>query len=268
MPKAALYQTLGSIILLAVLVIQPAHAGGEVGDHVNHLSDNLENYAEEVVWLIDKIDDIVERYEKDGASAAHPEEVVDHWEAVNFHAAIESNFVPAYASIWQGLYGLKGSIEKDSSLDIVRQEQENLEQALWQSLGAVRLAAQFQDRGLLENVALRQGAPSNSFEVLEEIAMHLDRVVAKYAEQLNEEAVTIVHDTYLNLFEGVEGELITQDADLVEALEKDFNVTLPLAIQNNTGVDSVRGVVVDMQDKIGMAISLLQQANKTKKSVF
>jgi hypothetical protein len=66
----------------------------------------------------------------------------------------------------------------------------------------------------------------------------------------------------------VEGELITQDADLVEALERDFNVTLPLAIQNNTGVDSVRGVVVDMQDKIGMAISLLQQANKTKKSVF
>ncbi|MFT5711264.1 MAG: hypothetical protein ACI8QT_001969 [Halioglobus sp.] len=268
MPRVSLYQTLGRITLLAALAIQPAYAGGEVGDHVNHLSDNLENYAKEVDWLIDKVDDIVDRFEKDGASAAHPEAVLDHWEAVDFHAAIESSFVPAYASIWQGLYGLKVSIENNSSPHVVRQEQEKLQQALWQSLGAVRLAAQFQDRGLLDKVALRQGAPSNSNEALEEVAMRLDTVVAKYAEQLNKEAVTIVHETYLNLFEGVEGELITLDADLVEALEKDFNVTLPLAIQNNVGVDNIRGVVVDMQDKIGMAIALLQQAKKTKKSVF
>lgn len=268
MHRVGLYQALARITLLAALAIQPAYAGGEVGDHVNHLSDNLEKYAEEVDWLIDKIDDIVDRYEKGGASAARPEAVVDHWEALDFHAAIESNFVPAYASIWQGLYGLKVSIEKNSSPDVVRREQEKLEQALWQSLGAVRLAAQFQDRGLLEQVALRQGAPSNSIEALEEVAMRLDRVVAKYAEQLNKEAVTIVHETYLNLFEGAEGELIAQDAGLVEALEKDFNVTLPQAIQNNTGVDNVRGVVVDMQDKIGIAVSLLQQAKKTKKSVF
>jgi len=30
-------------------------------------------------------------------------------EEVKFHAAIEVNYVPAYAAIWQGIYGVKGS---------------------------------------------------------------------------------------------------------------------------------------------------------------
>ena len=62
-------------------------------------------------------------------------------------------------------------------------------------------------------------------------------MVAKYAERLSDEATSIVHDTYLHLFEGVEGTLIEQDANLVEVLEKDFNVTLPQAISGNKTVN-------------------------------
>lgn len=265
-PRCTRALSLTGLLLLATA--PAASAGGEVGDHVNHLSDNVENYTSEVNWLIEKVDGIVARYEDGGAKAAMPDKIVDHWEAVDFHAAVETNYIPLYASIWQGLYGVKTSIEKGAPAAAVRSEQEKLEVALWQSLGAVKLASQFQDRGLLEKVALREGGPSNALEALDAVHTRLDRVVAKYAEKLNDEATTIVQDTYLNLFEGVEGELIAQDADLVEDLEIDFNVKLPQAIARDTGVDSVRGVVVDMQQKVAKAKQLLQAAQARKKDVF
>ena len=265
----AKYQCLlGLISVIAILAANPAIAGGEVGDHVNHLSDNLDTYTEEVNWLLGKVDNIVDRYAQGGAKAARADALVDHWEAVDFHAAIETSYVPVYASIWQGLFGVKESIGKSAPIASVRQEQDKLHQALWQALGAVKLAAQYQDRGLLDKIQLREGGPSNSIEALGDIKQHLDRVVAKYAEKLGKEAVTIVHDTYLNLFEGVEGELIAQNAALVEDLEKDFNVTLPRAIQDKTSVDNVRQVVSAMQKKLDQARSLLEQAKKNKKEVF
>lgn len=266
-----LLQTLrhGGLAMVLITVLAPqAMANGKIGDHVNHLSDHVGEYTKEVNWLIDKVDGIVERYAEHGAKAARAEKVVDYWESVDFHAAIESNYVPLYASIWQGLYGVKTSIEKGADSAQVKVEQLKLEQALWQSLGAVKLASQFQDKGLLQQVALRDGAPRNSIEALHEVSTRLDRVVAKYAEQLNKEALGIVYDTYMNLFEGVEGELIAQDADLVAALEKDFNVTLPKAIEDNTGVDNVRAVVESMQDQISQARSLLEKAKREKKDVF
>jgi len=262
---------LGAVALAgfcALAAVPATHAGGEVGDHVNHLSDNLDNYSSEVNWLLEKIDGIVARYQKGGTEAAQPDKIVDHWEAVDFHAAVETNYIPLYASIWQGLYGVKTSIEKAAPVAEVNAERKKLEVALWQSLGAVKLASQFQDRGLLEKVALREGGPSNSLEALDEVHTRLDRVVAKYAEKLGKEAVSIVQDTYLNLFEGVEGELIAQDADLVEDLEIDFNVKLPQAIEKDAGVDSVRAVVVEMQGKLATAKQLLENAQKKKKDVF
>ena len=103
---------------------------------------------------------------------------------------------------------------------------------------------------------------------IDEIKHKLDRVVAKFAERLQDEATDIVHDTYLHLFEGVEGTLIEQDANLVEVLEKDFNVTLPLAIKNSKSVDEVRDVISDMQTKLDRAKVLIEKAEKARKDVF
>lgn len=254
--------------LLIIFGINTAVAGGEVGDHVNHLTDNLNKYSEEVVWLISKTDDIVDRYQKGGAKEANSKSLIDNWEAVNFHAAIESNFIPLYATIWQGLYGVKDGIDKNLPIEQINAEQQKLETALWQSLGAVKLAAQYQDKGLLKKVALREGAPTNSIEALDQIKTRLDRVVAKYAEKLVKESIEIVHDTYLNLFEGTEGELITHDAELVEDLEKDFNVTLPKALENKASLDDIRKIVSDMGTKLDKAKSLLVKEKENKKKVF
>ena len=78
----------------------------------------------------------------------------------------------------------------------------------------------------------------------------------------------MLHDTYLQRFEGIEGALIELDAELVEDLEKDFNVTLPQAISKDTSVDNVRAVVETMQVKLDKARSLLVKAEESRKSVF
>lgn len=254
--------------ILGMLVSGQAIANGPVGEHVNHLQDNLGEYEREVQWLIDKVDGIVATYEKKGAKAAKSGAVVDHWEAVKFHSAIETNYVPVYASIWQGLFGVKESIDKQQSIAEVRKQQRALEQALWQALGAVKLAAQYQQRGLLAKVKTTDSEPKTASETLEAIKQRLDRVVAKYAEKLPAEATSIVHDTYLNLFEGLEGDLIEQNAQLVEDLEKYFNVTLPQSLDSKAAVADVRAVVDSMKTELNKAKALLEKAEKNRKEVF
>lgn len=256
---------LAASLCLAALQVS---ANGDIGEHVNHLQDNLGKYEKEINWINERIDIMVDTYEAKGAKAAESDQVVDIWEAVLFHSAIEVNYVPIYASIWQGLYGVKEAIDAEKPVAEVRAEQAKLEQSLWQALGAVKLAALYQQRGLLDKVKTTESAPTTPTATLEEVKHRLDRVVAKYAEQLPEEATSIVHDTYLNLFEGVEGALIEQDAALVESLEKDFNVTLPKAISAGGSVDEVRGVVTDMQTKLDSAKDLLEKAESERKDVF
>jgi hypothetical protein len=259
---------LTSVMLLTSVVHFSASANGEVGEHVNHLSENISKYEEEVNWLSTKIDGIVHTYQKDGAKAAHSDALMEHWEEVDFHAAIESNYVLIYASIWQGLYAVKDSIDSKTSVKNVEAEQAKLEQTLWQALGAVKMAAKYQQEGLLAKIKTTTGDPKNSIEAITAINKNLNKVVAQYAEKLVDTSTTIVHDTYQNLFEGVEGELISLDANLVEDLEKDFNVTLPKAIKDQKSVTQVRDIVIAMNQNLSKAKSLLETNEKNKKAVF
>ena len=70
---------------------------GPVGEHVNTLQDHLKEYRGEVIWLTDQVTGIVEKYENSVVESARPELVEDHWEAVKFHSAIESNHIPLYS---------------------------------------------------------------------------------------------------------------------------------------------------------------------------
>ena len=235
-------------------------ADGPVGNHVNELHDHLDEYGKEVSWLINQVDGIVTTYENQGAKQAQPEKVVDHWEAVKFHSAIESNYVPLYASIWQGLFGVRQAIENKQSIEKVRTEQRELEQALWQSLGAVKVAAQYQDQGLLQTIATREAVEPS--RVLIEIKQRLDRAVAKYAERLIEDAVLMIQETYATRFESVEDVLKSLDPDLVEDIESDFHVHLPEAISSNASVDEIRDVVGRMQDNLDQGRALLKATER------
>ena len=93
-------------------------------------------------------------------------------------------------------------------------------------------------------------------------------MVAKYAEKLSDDAIEIVQQTYLTRFEGIEGDLISLDAALVEDLEIDFNVKLPKAIQDEKSIDEVREVVELMQSKLDRCRSLLADAEANRSDVF
>lgn len=254
--------------LCALLMASQVNANGDIGDHVNDLQGHLGQYSEEVNWLLGKYGAVVDTYEQKGQKAVDSNAMVDYWEEVDFHSAIETNYVPVYANIWQGIFGVKQAIDTGAPVAKVREEQAKLNQALWQALGAVKLAAQYQQKGLLAKVQTTESGPTSAPETLDDINSRLDRVVAKFAERLPEAATSIVHDTYLHRFEGVEGALIEQDAALVEDLEKDFNVTLPLALSGKSSVDDVRKVVEAMQAKLNKAKSLLLEAEKNRKGVF
>ena len=141
---------------------------------------------------------------------------------------------------------------------MIRAELTSLEEVLWQSLGAVKLAAQFQKQGLLEKTQTREGIFPSA--ILIEIKQRLDRTFAKYAEKLADDALKIVQETYLTRFEQIERTLIEQGAELVEDLQIDFNVNLSNAIQNGVEVDGVSAIILDMQIMLNQARAYLKKA--------
>jgi hypothetical protein len=257
-----------SLLLASAFLVQPVFANGPIGEHVNHLKANLKNYTQDVEWMIASVDTMISDYDSKGAKAVNSDDLIQYWESVKFHSAIETNFVPVYASIWQGLYGIKMAIDNKQPASDVRNQQKAMNVALWQGLGAIKLAAKYQEKGLLKSIKATETKEMTQSATIDEIKHRLDRVVAKYAERLSDEATDIVHATYLHLFESVEGTLIEQDANLVEILEKDFNVTLPQAISANKSVDEVRDVISDMQTKLDRAQVLIEKAEKSRKDVF
>lgn len=258
---AALALVLG--VGLAGLVTQPAHANGDIGEHVHNLKAHLDEYSSDVEKLVGQVEGLVDRYEAEGRDAVDTQNLIDWWEAVKIHGAIEVNHVPVYAAIWQGLYGVKQGIEKGKPVAAVRKQQQALEHALWQGLGVVKLAAVQQQKQ--DKKARKNGKkPGTIGEILD----NLDRVVALQKKGSHEQAAELVHSTYANLFEGIEGELIEQDADLVADLEKDFNVTLPKALDPDTPAEKVRGIIAAMKKKLHRADKLLSRARENKKDVF
>lgn len=96
---------LASAVTLA-MVSGKAMANGEIGDHVNNLHAHIGEYTEEVHWLESKFGSVVDAYEEKD-KALKTDALIEYWEEVDFHSAIETQYVPIYASIWQGIYGVK-----------------------------------------------------------------------------------------------------------------------------------------------------------------
>lgn len=242
-----------------------AHGGSDA--HVRELSNHLAEYEAEIKWLLDKAQALIQVYADKGSKGVNTDELIDNFEAVKVHLAIELNYVPIYAEVWQGIYGMKQAMEEGKPAAEAEAQRMAFAKALWQGMGVVKLAAQHQ---------LAQPAPSTSTDeaaqsptaTLEEIADTLDDVLALYRKGEIEKAKSLVHATYLNRFEGVEGALIEQDADLVEDLEKDFNVTLLNALQSKNATRTVQGVVSAMQTKLERARKLLKEADKNRRDVF
>ena len=237
-----------ALVITAWLLASVANANGPIGEHVNNLDQHLATYAKEVDWLIVQVDGLVDSYADEGADGVETDKVVDYWEAVDFHSAIETNFIPLYAEIWQGLVSVKMAIDEGAPVSVVRQKKAALDSVLWQSLGAVKVAAQYQQRGLLEPVSNTEA--ESPVQALDIILRELDRVAAKYAEQLPDEANQILQSVYANQFEAIEDTLKGIDEDAVEAIELGFNVTLPMQFKEGVDFAVVKSTIVDLKRQL------------------
>ena len=255
---AATLITLGFTTLAA----SPALATGEIGDHVYDMKAHLDKYSSEVQMLVDNVDELVNRYESGGQAAVDTGQLIDWWESVDVHEAVEVNHIPAYADIWQGIYGVKEAIDAGKPVAEVRERQRALAAAWWQGLGVVKMAADYQTADPLAR------KPGNSTDIINEILQNLDKVAELHGGGSHEEARSLVHSTYGNLFEGVEDALIEQDADLVVDLEKDFNVTLPQALSPDSKPKKVQKIIETMKTKLERADQLLAKAREDKKYIF
>ena len=127
---------LGLFAALAFLVSHPvaSFGDGEVGEHVNNMQEHLVNYESEIVWFLDELSKIIIAYEDGGSNEYSSDMLIDNWEAVDFHAAIETNYIQIYASIWQGIYGVKASLDSGESLDSVDAQVAGLQKACGRGL--------------------------------------------------------------------------------------------------------------------------------------
>ncbi|SVD49298.1 uncharacterized protein METZ01_LOCUS402152, partial [marine metagenome] len=109
---------LASAVTFSMLSSQ-ALANGAIGDHVNNLHAHIGEYTEEVHWLESKFGSVVDAYEAKDKSLK-TDALIEYWEEVDFHSAIETQYVPIYASIWQGIYGVKVAIDEGKPVADVR----------------------------------------------------------------------------------------------------------------------------------------------------
>ncbi|WP_123629941.1 hypothetical protein [Salinisphaera orenii] len=262
-----------ALILGATGLSAPAFAHGDKGAHVDAFETHLDDYEQEIEQLVATVDSIASDYAGDGVASEQlgqrADALVDDWEHVDFHEALETHAISLYPPIWVALGGLEEAIHKDGAEAEVRQWQQRTEAALWQGMGALKYAAQQRDTAAADaDTTTEKATPASGPETIDIIQKRLDEVLAAYREGDGQRATTLVNEAYMQRFEGVEGALIERDADLVSSLEKDFNATLPLLIERGADSKAVADRIAAMNDDLDTARELLKEAETDKSDVF
>ncbi|MGE9267977.1 MAG: hypothetical protein ACQKBY_07755 [Verrucomicrobiales bacterium] len=257
----------------SLFVLQPAavFAHGEIGDDIKNMQAHLDEYESDLRATIAKYQGLVDTYSEKGAGAVKSDDLIAFWEDAKMHYPVELNYVQVYAKIWQAIYAIKEGIDAGKPKEEVQASMQTLRENLWQGMGVVKLAAQIQAGKIAAGEAPLPEAVEKAGDPVETLTVildKLDRIMAKSAERDFEASKEMVHDTYLNLFEGVEGALIELDAKLVADLEKDFNVVLPKLIEDEAPLAEIKKATEASKGKIEKARDLLKKASKETKDAF
>jgi len=138
------HYTLSALValFLAAQPSTPALAHGEVdSQHLAEFHLHLDDYEEEIEALIADVRKIVSARTDGGNGGPSVEKLIEHWEEVGVHAAIERKATVTYPDIWQALVAFRQAVEKDRGAEALARAAQDLEAALWQGYGALRLAA-------------------------------------------------------------------------------------------------------------------------------
>lgn len=255
--------------LLTVVPAFPltALATGEAGEHVKDFQDHIGDYAADVHQLDQELDAIAERYAQGKEVRSEVAAFVESWEEVKYHGAVEEVTSSLYPPIWQAIGGLRQAVKAEESPETVRERTDRLSAALHQGLGGLKVKAQLAKAGDGSEEAAGPDEP-DSGKAFQDIRDHLDQAVAEYKEGNADRAKSLIQDAYFNRFEGLEGVLIEQDADLVTRLEQAFHADLPGLINQEAPVAEVREQTEGMKEALAKAEELYQQAESDEDEVF
>lgn len=257
-------QLVGALAAALALASAPAFGHGEFDEAMLaefHL--HLDDLEEEVQELVGDVDSIVADADR---TVADVDELTEHWEEVGVHAVIETRASLTYPGIWQGIVLLREAVTSGDAA-AVSAAGEQLKAALWQGYGAVRLAASQVEAGTAPSTA-SAAEPLSGSETIATIIAGLERAVAAYRAGELADAEALIHDSYMNHFEGIEGDLIAQDADLVAGLEVDFNAGLPLLMQQGAPLDAVTEKLESMTSRLNDARVILESVEASRSEVF
>jgi len=265
-------------VLLALVFLVPAGSAlghGEAAESVEEFHLHLDDYRSEIDAFIAEIDPIVDAYRAGDAVQAGIDGLIGRWERIAVHGAIETHATVIYPTIWQRIIGFQQATLEKQAADAVAAAGDDLAAALWQGLGALRLAAAGVESGTAhagggddDHAAAGAGEALSGPESIDRIVAELEQAVAAYADGDCEAAQALIHDAYMQRFEYLEGDLIARDADLVSRLEKDFNATLPLLIQRGAPAEELRAAFETVKDELARARGLLAESEADRAEVF
>lgn len=265
-PRGPAPALLATLLLLLLPVLGQAH-GDEVG--VEAFDQHLDHYAHEVEQLSSRFQRLVDRrIAGEEPSEAQLDALIDAWEEVDVHLAIELKATPLYPGVWQALIGFRQAAAAGAPVSELRERADAMRDALLQGLGAVRLAASQVDRSAAATAPDAAAGPMDADASLDAIDAALDAAVAAYRAGEPARAEALIHEAYMERFEGLEGDLIEQDPELVSDLEAAFNARLPLLIQQGAALDAVRAEVRAMKQSLERAHGLLQDRDAERSEVF
>jgi len=263
-----------AMALLALPWAPTVYATGDFGAHLENFEEHVDDYEADVRALIETLDGIVADYAQDGEAPDGMRPFIEHWERVGYHGAVETQAQTLYPPIWMGIGRLNRALANQAPLEEVRAGRERLEVALWQGMGGVKLAAARRRAG----GGGRQAAAPHDHEdrrqdvdaatTVDRIQESLAEAIASYRQGRVDRARKTIHDAYMERFEGLEGELIERDAQLVAGLEEDFNASLPLLLEEGAPVSEVRALVEQMNAELDRARELLRAAEDERSEVF
>ena len=227
----------------------------------------LDDFRDEVNDLVAEVEPIVQAQVAGEDAGPMIEAFIEHWEEVDVHGAIETRATVTYPTVWQANVSLQLAVAADRSDADVAAAGEFVKAALWQGFGAVRLAASQVTSGT-GTAAATTDPPASGPETVEQILADLDAAVAAYQAGNLQRAEQLIHQTYMTRFEGLEGDLIEQDPELVSSLEKDFNANLPLLMQQGADRARVQAQLEAMTRQLETASQLLEQVERERSEVF
>jgi hypothetical protein len=253
----ALRRSASRLALAALLAVAAPLAGAHGdGEGVDEFHEHIDDFEVEVAELAAFADELAAR--PGPLPESETTGLIDAWEAVEIHEAIELKATPLYPPVWQTLIGLKQALENGAGDAALAERSAAFHGSLLQGLGALKLAAS-QVRAGTAPVAEAHGDEDVATTVAA-IRDALDDAVAHYAEGDLAGAEAEIHEAYMQRFEGLEGELIALDADLVSTLEADFNANLPLRMQDGADLERVRARVDVMGERLDRVERLLEAA--------